>query len=89
MSVIKLLGSVQRKAAKMVKSLVGKKYEECLKSLGLFSSEKRRLKGDIIAYSFLRRGGGEAGSDIPSLMTSNRTQGNGVDQAGYWEKVLH
>ena len=65
---------------KMIGGLETKPYGERLKDLVMFSLEKRRLRGDMIALKYLKGRDTEEGQDLFSILQS---AGHGIMGSSY------
>ncbi|GAB0190610.1 mitochondrial enolase superfamily member 1 [Grus japonensis] len=70
------LDRVQRRATKLIRGLEHLSYEDRLRELGLFSLQKRRLRGDLIAaFQYLK---GPTGKLVRDCLSGSAVTGQGV-----------
>ena len=73
---MELLERVQRMATKLIRGLEHLSYEDRLRELGLFSLEKRQLRGDLIAaFQYLK---GPTGKLVRACLSGSVVLGQGV-----------
>jgi len=80
---VDLLEEVQRRATKIIRGMEHLSYEERLRELGLYSLEKRRLQGDLMAaFQYLKWPSKNEGDRHFCRACCERTRGNGFKLKG-------